>query len=184
MQNPWKKLSSKQLHKTPWLSLIEDQVIRPDGKQDTYTYIQTNLAVAVVALNQKNEIYLVGQYRYPTDGYSWEIIEGGGEKGETGLDTAKRELKEEAGLTANKWTKLGGDLHLSNCISSEVGEIYLAEELTIGEADPEPTEILTIKTVDLDSAMKMLLSGEITDTLTEVALYRLKAHLEERNGCN
>ena len=93
MQNPWKKLSSKRLHKTPWLSLIEDRVIRTDGKQDTYTYIQTKLAVGVVAMNDENEIYLVGQYRYPTDGYSWEIIEGGGEEGETGLDTAKRELK-------------------------------------------------------------------------------------------
>ena len=118
-KNPWKTLSSRPIYENPWLRLREDQVIRPDGKEGIYGVVDTRLAVGVIALTPEKEIFIVGQWRYPLNRYSWEIIEGGGDPNEDGLVTAKRELKEEAGLVAETWRTLGGEVHLSNCFSSE-----------------------------------------------------------------
>ena len=146
-ENPWKKLDQSEVFRNDFLSLRVDRVIRPDGAEGTYSVIDTRIATGAAALTPDNEVYLVGQYRYPTDYYSWEIPEGGSDPGEGALETIQRELREEAGLIAKRWTPLGRELHVSNCISSEVGYLYLAEDLTEIESEPDPTEILQIKKV-------------------------------------
>jgi 8-oxo-dGTP pyrophosphatase MutT (NUDIX family) len=93
---------------------------------------------------EKLETYLVGQYRYPLNTYSWEVPEGGADPDESNLEAAKRELKEETGLKAQKWTYLSS-LYTSNSITNEIGHIYLAEELITGVSEPEHTEDLTVK---------------------------------------
>ena len=107
-ENPWKRIESRTVYTNPWLTLREDRVIRPDGKSGIYTVVETRIATGVVALTPDEEIYLIGQYRYPTEEYSWEIVEGGSDPGEDPLDTAKRELREEAGLVAAQWAAPGG----------------------------------------------------------------------------
>ncbi len=124
--NPWKTLQSKVTYQNAWITVREHDVIRPDGKPGIYGVVETRIATGVVALTDSHEIYLVGQYRYPTNEYSWEIIEGGSDPQETALDAAKRELKEEAGLMAASWEPLGSEIHLSNCHSSEVGFLFTA----------------------------------------------------------
>ena len=87
-------------------------------------------AVGVVALTADEQVYLVGQYRYPTDGYSWEIVTGYADPSEELVRSAQRELREQAGLTAGTWTALG-ECHISNSVTDQVGHLYLARELTV-----------------------------------------------------
>jgi 8-oxo-dGTP pyrophosphatase MutT (NUDIX family) len=176
-KNPWKTLSTRPIYKNPWLSLREDKVIRPDGQEGIYGVVDTRLAVGVIALTPQKEIYLVGQWRYPLNRYSWEIIEGGGDPNEDGLVTAKRELKEEAGLIAARWRPLGGEVHLSNCFSSERAVFYVAEDLDETEAEPEGTEELELRKMKFSDVILMVDSGEITDAMSIIALNRLRLEI-------
>jgi len=177
--NPWKTVSSKVVYKNPWITVREDAVICPDGSEGIYGVVESRIATGVIALSEDNHIFLVGQYRYPLDCYSWEIIEGGSEPKEDALTAAKRELQEEAGIIASNWQQLGNEIHVSNCHSSEVGFIYLAKDLKFVEAQPEHTEILQIKKVSLQEAFSMLDSGEITDGMSIIALHRLRRLMPE-----
>ena len=180
-KNPWKTLGSKLVYKNPWIRVREDQVIRPDGHEGIYGVIETKIATGVVAVTTNLEIYLVGQYRYPTQEYSWEIIEGGADNGEEPLDAAKRELQEEAGLIAAEWSQLGGEIHLSNCFSAEIGLIYLAGNLTHTESSPDGTEILQIKKIPFPEALRMTYNGEIKDAMSVIAITRAEKLFRENN---
>ncbi len=173
-QNPWKTLSSKYVYENPWIKVREDSVITPAGKEGIYGVVETKKAVGVIALTDDLEIYLVGQYRYPLDRYSWEIIEGGGESDEEPLETAKRELQEEAGLLATNWEPLGEEIHLSNCFSSERGYLFVARGLSSVPVSPDDTEVLQIKKLPLKEAISMTDTGEITDSLSIIGIYRLQ----------
>lgn len=155
-------------------------MIRPDGQEGIYGVVETRIATGVVAINPEEEVYLVGQFRYAMDEYSWEIIEGGSDDNEDGLQTAKRELQEEAGLLANKWTSLGDELHLTNCHSSERGVLFLAEELSETRANPDGTEELEIKKVPLRDCIAMIDSGEIKDAMSVIGLTRAARVLSQR----
>lgn len=172
--NPWKTLGSRFVFENPWMRVREDSVINPQGSPGTYTVVEARkLAAGVLALTEKDEVYLVGQYRYPTRVYSWEIIEGGIEEGETPLDGIKRELREEAGLEASSWEELpGGEVHLSNCISDERAVFFVAKGLKHVKAEPDPNEILAVKKLPFDDVYRMVLSGEIVDAMTIVAVLR------------
>ena len=172
-KNPWKTLNSKTVYKNAWIHVREDQVLCPDGSPGIYGVVESRLACGAIALTDADEIVLVGQYRYPTEHYSWEIIEGGAEKGESGLDAAKRELREEAGLIASSWERFGPQFHLSNCHSSEIAELYIARGLTAVEAAPDHTEILQVARVPIAKVLERIESGEITDAMTIIAVQRL-----------
>jgi 8-oxo-dGTP pyrophosphatase MutT (NUDIX family) len=176
--NPWKKLGTKKIYENPWFSLREDQVISPGGKKSIYGVIETTPAIAIVPLTKNLETYLVGQYRYPLNVYSWEIPEGGANSDESNLEAAKRELKEETGLYAETWTYLNS-LYTSNSITNEIGYIFLAEELIPGESEPEHTEDLTVKVVPFLEAYQMVLDYEIKDSLAIIGIMRAHEHLKK-----
>lgn len=165
-RNPWKTCSSEIKYKNPWITVREDQVICPDGTPGIYGVVDCRVATGVLALTEKDELYLVGQYRYPMDCYSWEIIEGGAEIGEDPLKACKRELQEEAGLVAADWAPLGHEIHLSNCHSSERGFLYVARDLQHVDANPDGTEQLQIKKVPWKEAVSMVERGEIKDAFS------------------
>ncbi len=170
--NPWRTLSTRVVYKNPWITVREDQVINPAGNPGIYGVISTRVATGIVALTNDNQIFLVGQYRYTMNTYSWEIPEGGAEEGEEPLLAAKRELKEEAGVEAALWEQLGGEVHVSNCVSSERGILFLARQLDEGIASPEETEVLKVKKVPFSEALAMVDRGEITDGLSIIAILR------------
>jgi 8-oxo-dGTP pyrophosphatase MutT (NUDIX family) len=169
-KNPWTTLSNKDVFETPWIRVSDREVINPSGRKSRYGVVHfRNIAVGVVALDENDNVVLVGQYRYPLGQYSWEIPEGGCPEGSRPLASAKRELKEETGFRARKWQKLL-TLHLSNSVTDERAEIYLARELLAGAAEPEETEQLKIKRVPFADALEMIKNGEITDAITVAGL--------------
>ncbi len=174
-KNPWRTLSSKDVYNNPWIEVREDAVIRPDGEPGIYGVVHyKNLAVGVLPI-EDSFIYLVGQYRYPLDQYSWEIPEGGCANGEDPLQAAQRELEEETGLRARQWRQMG-EAHLSNSVSDERAVWFAATDLMQGPRRPEGTEQLNLRRVPFDDALAMALRGEITDALSLMAImsYRIR----------
>ncbi len=168
-RNPWRTVSSEQVYDNPWISVREDRVIRPDGESGIYGVVHyKNIAVGVLPI-EDDHIYLVGQYRYPLENYSWEIPEGGCPEGEEPLLAAQRELKEETGLEARRWRMLG-EAYLSNSVADEYAVWFLATGLVPGESQPESAEILNVRRVPLGEALAMALDGEITDALSLLAI--------------
>src|SRR3569623_1118417 len=105
--NPWKIISQKTQYDNPWIKVTEYQVINPSGNPGIYGKVHfKGFAIGIIPQNEEMNTYMVGQYRFAPDSYSWEIPEGGGPLDVDPLDSAKRELLEEAGLKAEKWTEL------------------------------------------------------------------------------
>ncbi|MES2388433.1 MAG: NUDIX hydrolase [Bacteroidota bacterium] len=171
LTNPWQTLSSEKKYDNPWISVTENQVIKPGGGNGIYGVVSfKNLAIGIVPVDAEGYTYLVGQFRYTLNEYSWEIPEGGGPVGQDPLITARRELKEETGYSAAKWTLIN-KIHTSNSVTDELGFIYMAEDLTPGETEFDDTEVLHIKKVHLSEALEMVLRSEITDCISVAAIF-------------
>jgi 8-oxo-dGTP pyrophosphatase MutT (NUDIX family) len=168
--NPWTTCVSRSVYDNPWIAVREDDVIRPDGRPGIYGVVHfKNQAIGVLPVEADGSVWLVGQYRYPLNAYSWEIPEGGCPEGEEPIEAARRELREETGLLAEHWEWLG-PVHLSNSVSDEVGGVFRATGLTPGASEPDGSERLQVRRVPWDEAWRMLREGQITDSLSVIAL--------------
>jgi 8-oxo-dGTP pyrophosphatase MutT (NUDIX family) len=178
-ENPWKITSEKVHYNNPWINVTEYQVINPSGNPGIYGKVHyKNLAIGVLPLDDELNTYLVGQYRFPLNQYSWEMPEGGGPEGTDPLESAKRELLEETGLKASQWTEIQR-MHLSNSVSDELSIIYLARDLAQFEAEPEDTEQLIVNKVPFAEMYRMVCNGEITDSMTVAAVLKVQLLLLE-----
>lgn len=172
--NPWKIIAEKEMYDNNWIRVTEYDVINPNGGKGIYGKVHfKNLAVGVVVLDEEMNTYLVGQFRFPLNQYSWEIPEGGGAPGAEPLESAKRELLEETGLKANKWEMIL-KMHLSNSVSDEYALIYLARGLEQHEASPEETEQLAVKKLPFEEAWQMVQKGVITDSMSVAGILKVK----------
>ncbi|PTS95438.1 DNA mismatch repair protein MutT [Pedobacter sp. HMWF019] len=178
-KNPWTTLESRKIYENNWISLTEHDVINPSGGKGIYGQVHfKNLAIGILPLDEGKNTWLVGQYRYPLNAYSWEIPEGGGPLHLPALDSAKRELLEETGLTASHWQQIQ-QMHLSNSVSDELAIIYIATGLSQGESAPEETEQLCIRKLPFEEAYQMVLRNEITDSMSVAAILKTKILLDE-----
>ena len=178
-KNPWKVIAEKSIYDNPWISVHEFDVINPGGGKGIYGKVHfKSMAVGVVPLDVEMNTFLVGQYRFPLNAYSWEIPEGGGAFGISAVDSAKRELLEETGLVAEKWTEIL-TMHLSNSVSDEIAIIFLAQQLETRIAMPEETEELQIKKLPFEEAYQMVEKGLITDSMSVAAIQKIKLMLAD-----
>lgn len=171
--NPWQTLESKEIYQNPWIQVEEHQIVNPAGNPGVYGKVHfKNKALGIIPLDQDNNTWIVGQHRYPLDEYSWEIPMGGGPIGVDILESAKRELKEETGLSAGKWTDVMR-IHTSNSVTDEEGFVFLAEDLTQGETEFEETEVLLIKKLPFQEVVEMVMNGEITDGISIAGILKV-----------
>lgn len=170
-KSPWTTLSVREIYENRWIKVDEHQVINPSGGKGIYGTVHfKNKAIGIVPVDNEGNTWLVGQWRFTLDEWSWEIPEGGGSPGEEPLTSAKRELKEETGLTATHW-KMIQRTHLSNSVSDEEGFIFLAEGLTEGNRELEETEAdMKVWRLPLREALQMVIDGKITDSLSVMGL--------------
>lgn len=172
--NPWTTLERKEVYDNNWINVNEHQVLNPSGGLGIYGVVHfKNTAIGVLPLDEDNNTWLVGQYRYPMQAYSWEIPEGGGALGVDPLIGAKRELLEETGLVATDWTEIQR-MYLSNSVSDELAVIYIARGLTMTEAEPEETEQLVLRKLPFEEAYQMVMDGRITDSMSIAAILKTK----------
>lgn len=165
---PWTVLSRNNVFHNPWINIVDHKVLHPDGSDGQYGVVRfSNLAIGILPLDDEGFTYLVGQHRFPHDRFSWELPEGGGPRDIDPLNSAQRELSEETGLTAEHWAPLT-QFDISNSVTDERAVCYFAWGLVQGRAAPEPSEALTIKKVSFKDLFEMVMSGEISDSLTIV----------------
>ncbi len=170
---PWFRRSRRVAYENAWVTIWHDEVTRPDGSPGIYGVVHfANQAAGVLAIDERDRVVLVGQHRYTLDAYSWEIPEGGVPDGETALEGARRELREETGVEAGTWRELAR-LHLSNSVSDELAVLFLATDLRQAAATPDATEALEVRWLPFDDVLAMTLDGQITDAMTVVAIERL-----------
>ncbi len=170
-ENPWTTLQSKEIYDNPWIRLQEDQIINPAGKPGIYGKVCFKTqAVGIIPVDDEGYTWLVGQYRYTLNEWSWEIPMGGSPLGEDCRQTALRELKEETGLIAQDMQQIMR-LHTSNSITDEQGYVFLARNLKQGKQQLEDTEQgLQVKKLPLSDAISMAQDGQITDAISVAGL--------------
>ena len=179
--NPWTTHSTEVAYENPWIRVEHSEVTTPGGSPGVYGVVRfENIAVGVIPIDDEDHTWLVGQYRYTLDEYSWEMPEGGCPKGESPEDAARRELMEETGLRAASLTPLISGIRLSNSVTDETAVAFLATDLTQGQAQPEDTEDLQVRRVPVEDAIEMVISGEINDSFTVMAFQRLALMRGER----
>jgi ADP-ribose pyrophosphatase len=172
--NPWTTLASRERYDNPWIRVTEHDVLNPAGRPALYGTVHfKHLAIGILPVAADGSIYLVGQFRYPLERFSWEIPEGGGALDLPPLASAERELLEETGLVAANWQEILR-LDLSNSVTDEHAFVYLAWGLEQGQAQPDETERLHIRRLPFAEALAMVSRGEITDAISVASLLKFR----------
>jgi 8-oxo-dGTP pyrophosphatase MutT (NUDIX family) len=174
--DPYTVLDRRFLYDSPWIRIREDRFQHRRGAEGRYAvcgFVRT--ACGVLAMDEQDRVVLVGQWRYPLEAYSWELPEGGGDVSESPFEAITRELAEEAGLTAQVWEPLAF-FHPSNSSTEEEAFLFLATGLHPSEGHhAEDDEELLVHREPFQDCLRRVLSGELTDSLTVMALLALQA---------
>ena len=172
--NPWIVLKEDIVYDNNWISVHHFDVINPNGGNGIYGKVHfKNIAIGIVPIDEEGNTFLIGQYRFPLNKYSWEIVEGGCSLNESPLEAAKRELLEETGLVAAEWQQILA-MDLSNSVTDEICLVFVAKKLEQHLATPEETEQLQVKKVALKEVFAMVEQLEITDAISIAALQKIE----------
>lgn len=173
-ENPWITHKTRPVYENPWIRVTESDVTNPGGGPGIYGVVHfKNRAIGVLPIDDEDHTWLVGQYRYTLNSYEWEIPEGGCPAGESPLAAAKRELAEETGLIARDYRIILDNIALSNSVSDERATVFVARGLSQGAASPDETEAIRLRRLPIDDAISMVRCGEITDSISVMALLHL-----------
>ncbi len=178
--HPWKQLATRQVYQNQWISVREDQVELPNGKTTLYGVVRSGECVGILPFPAPGRVLLLRQYRYVVGHETWEMATGGMHPGETIEAAAQRELAEETGCRAGSLTRLTV-INTSKSILDETAYLYVAEGLTPAPQPPDDTEFIEVREFPFSEALRMTVSGEITDSMTVVAIL-LAARLERLAG--
>lgn len=173
-ENPWITHERAVKYENKWIKVVENQVTNPAGNPGIYGVVHfKQIAVAIIPLDEAYNTWIVGQFRYTLNSYEWEVPEGGCPPGTAPLDTAIRELHEEAGLAAKEY-KMVLEMQLSNSVSDEISYTYVAKGLTYIGEQPDEDEVLHIRKLPFSELVEMVMRGEIRDALSVASILKVK----------
>lgn len=176
----WRSGEGRVRFENPWLKLVEYDAVAPTGNETHYGVVRfKKLAVGVLPLHEDGTVTLVGQQRFALANYSWEIPEGGVPFSEEPLEGARRELREEVGLTAEDWLPIL-EMELSNSTTDERAVCFLARGFSQVECEPDETEQLDVVRVPFRALLAEVVAGRVRDSLTVAAV--LRAYHMAREG--
>jgi ADP-ribose pyrophosphatase len=176
-----KLISSTELNKTPIFTVTFDRAIDPSGFEIKRAIVQHGGSAVMMPVDSRGRILLVRQYRLPARQYLWELPAGRLDPGESLLKAAKRELAEETGFKAKKWDKLA-EFYPSPGFLSEKMTIFLATELTAGEATPMEDERIEVRWFSRRELGEWIQTGKIKDAKTMIGFYRYKDFLRRKSN--
>jgi ADP-ribose pyrophosphatase len=165
----WQRLDRRRVYENPWIAVDEDVVALPSGATTLYGVVRLGSCVGMLPFADDDHVVLVQQYRYVTDEVTWEMPTGGAHEGESIEAAAQRELAEEVGVHAGRLTPLTA-FATSKSVIEETAHLFLAHELVPAAAQADHTEQLVVSTVPFTDALGMVLSGEIVDAMTIIAV--------------
>ncbi len=158
---PWTILQRREVYRDPWVALVRDEVLRPDGKPGSYAVTHIKPGVTVMAIDDQANVHLTEEFHYGVGRVTLELVSGGIDVGETAAAAAERELREELGITARRWTSLGvTDPFTANVVSPT--NLFLAEDITIGCAQPEGSEQIRHVVMPLGEVINAVRQGQIS----------------------
>jgi 8-oxo-dGTP pyrophosphatase MutT (NUDIX family) len=169
--NPFKLLTSTKIYKNPWISVREDKVIRPGGKEGIFGVVEIAPGSSVLPMDDDGNVFLVKEYKYGIQRATVEVISGGMDKDETPLMAAVRELREEVGVEAKEWIELGSIDPFTTIVSSP-NYLFLAKGLDHSEPKPDEGETLEHIKIPFKQALSMVRNGKITHAASCVLILR------------
>lgn len=173
---PWKIKKREVKYKNPWIEVFEDQVIQPDGKSGIFGTVSMKDGVSVLALDQEGFVYLIEEFHYAVGRNCIETISGAIDQGESPLDAAKRELKEEIGAEAREWIDLGRVDPFTSAVHS-MAYLWIARNFTFSRAKPESTEVIKVVRLPFEEVLQMVMESKITHGPSCVLILKAKAYL-------
>ena len=178
--SPYQTLSTKTVYQNPWITVEENQIIHPDGREGIYSVVKTNDSVVIIPVNQNDEIFLIQSFSYPAQKWHWELPAGGSDQ-EDYIIASKRELQEETGITASHWTQIGLARPMDGIMPERIA-VLLATDLQLGEPTEHDGTIKDRKFFTLDQINAMVTNGDIDEGITLTALYYYLLHQQRSNA--
>jgi ADP-ribose pyrophosphatase len=178
-ETSWRTLTTRPIYQNQWLSLREDLVEMPDGRTTIYGVVTTGDSVGVLPFLDPDTVLLIRQYRYVARRVTWEMPTGGVHAGETLETAAQRELGEEIGYQADRLVHVS-TYHTSKSVMDETAHLFRAEGLRRAPRPPDETEFIDVQPFPFAEALRMVLAGEILDSMTIVAMLLAARQREKR----
>ncbi|MGH7319439.1 MAG: NUDIX domain-containing protein [Candidatus Rokuibacteriota bacterium] len=166
---PWRTVSTRLVYRNPWIRVEENQVELPSGRTTLYGVVRCGACVGVLPFLDPETVVLIRQYRYVAQGVFWEMPTGGVHPDEPLEEAAQRELREEVGYVAERLTPLVS-YHTSKSVVDETAHLFCGEGLTPAVTPPDDTEFIEVSPVPFRTAIRMVESGEIKDSMTVIAV--------------
>ena len=172
--------SRDEVYRDAWIELVRDVVIRPDGAPGTHCIVRLKPGVSVLALDAEGIVFLTEEFHYGVGRDTLEAVSGGIDAGEEALESARRELREELGITAGRWTDLGVCDPFTSVVVSPT-RLFLARSLSFGETQQEGTERIRCRKIPFSEALRMVHASQITHAPSCLLILKTESLLRQAN---